>query len=202
MKRTAPRAPNGTADRILDVAERLVQTQGFNGFSYADIADDLGITKASLHYHFATKAALGARLIARYGDRFNAALDEIDRVEPHAHEKLRRHAQLYADVLKKNRMCLCGMMAAEHATLPREMRAGVRAFFETSEAWLTGVLEQGRKARQLRFTGAASDAARMLLGALEGAMLVARSYGELSRFTAASARLLADLEPAAGRRLV
>ena len=72
--RTTAQIPSDTADRILDVAERLVQMLGFNGFSYADIAAELKITKASLHYHFATKAELGARLIARYQGRFQAAL--------------------------------------------------------------------------------------------------------------------------------
>ena len=67
-----------TATRILDVAERLVQTRGFNGFSYADIAAELGITKASLHYHFAGKAELGEALIVRYGERFADALAAID----------------------------------------------------------------------------------------------------------------------------
>ena len=67
-----------TADRILDTAERLVQTRGFNGFSYADIADTLGVTKASLHYHFGTKAELGHALIARYHDAFARFLDAID----------------------------------------------------------------------------------------------------------------------------
>ena len=54
-----------TAARILDVAERLVQTRGFNGFSYADVASELDVTKASLHYHFPGKAELGQALIAR-----------------------------------------------------------------------------------------------------------------------------------------
>src|SRR6266704_1103916 len=101
-----------TAQRILDVAERLVQTQGFNGFSYADIAAELGITKASLHYHFATKAALGSALITRYGAEFGRALEEIDQSAVDAREKLRRYAGLYADVLRQHRMCLCGMLAA------------------------------------------------------------------------------------------
>ena len=89
-----------TAERILDVAERLVQTQGFNGFSYADISDELGVTKASLHYHFATKADLGSALITRYGSAFRRALDEIDASGADAREKLRRYAGLYADVLR------------------------------------------------------------------------------------------------------
>ena len=72
----------GTASRILDVAERLVQGRGFNGFSYADIAAELQITKAALHYHFAGKAALGEALIARYSGRFMGALAGLHRGRP------------------------------------------------------------------------------------------------------------------------
>ena len=66
-----------TATRILDVAERLAQMRGFNGFSYADIAAEVEITKAALHYHFATKADLGEALIGRYAARFGEALASI-----------------------------------------------------------------------------------------------------------------------------
>ena len=55
-----------------------MQTCGFNGFSYADIAAELGITKASLHYHFQSKAELGDALIARYARRFADALSGIE----------------------------------------------------------------------------------------------------------------------------
>ena len=104
-----------TSQRILDTAERLVQTRGFNGFSYADIATTLGVTKASLHYHFPAKAELGHRLIERYEKNFLAALETIDQTSTTAREKLKRYAQIYADVLRNNRMCLCGMLAAEYA---------------------------------------------------------------------------------------
>ena len=65
-----------TAVRILDVAERLVQTRGFNRFSYADIANEVGVTKAALHYHFASKAELGDALITCYAGRFSDAIRE------------------------------------------------------------------------------------------------------------------------------
>ena len=77
-----------TATRILDSAESLVQVRGFNGFSYADIAAELGITKAGLHYHFAGKAELGEALIRRYSERFAAALKKIDRSDADAPAKL------------------------------------------------------------------------------------------------------------------
>jgi TetR/AcrR family transcriptional repressor of nem operon len=182
-----------TADRILDLAERLVQTRGFNGFSYADVAQELGVTKASLHYHFPTKAELGQRLIERYSEAFAAALARIDASEPSAGAKLRAYAALYASVLSKNRMCLCGMLAADYATLPEPMRAAVTRFFEVNERWLTALLAAGRATGELRFTGEPAEVAQLLVGSLEGGMLVARSFGEPARFQAITERLVAGL---------
>jgi len=182
-----------TSQRILDIAERLVQTRGFNGFSYADIAQALKVTKASLHYHFPAKADLGARLIERYERNFIAALGRIDAATGDPREKLRRYAAIYEDVLRDNRMCLCGMLAAEYATLPRPMRDDMRHFFDENEKWLAAVLQHGKKEKKLRFGGSAADAAQMLVGALEGAMMIARSYGDPARFRSVADRTLAAL---------
>ena len=187
-----PAAPD-TAQRILDIAERLVQTRGFNGFSYADIAGALAVTKASLHYHFPTKAELGTRLIARYERAFLEALGEIDRTAGDARAKLARYAKIYADVLRNNRMCLCGMLAAEYTTLPKPMKDEMRHFFDENERWLVAVLEEGRQSGTLKFSGSSLDVARALVGALEGAMMLARSYGEVARFEAVAGRLLTEL---------
>jgi TetR/AcrR family transcriptional repressor of nem operon len=186
-------ATAGTSQRILDIAERLVQTRGFNGFSYADIAAALTLTKASLHYHFPTKAELGKRLIERYEAGFMKALEEIERATPDARDRLRRYAKIYADVLRNDRMCLCGMLAAEYATLPKPMKEEMRHFFDENERWLVRVLEEGRTAGSLRFTGPALDVARALVGSLEGAMMIARSYGEVARLETVADRLIAEL---------
>lgn len=183
-----------TARRALDVAERLVQTRGFNGFSYADIAESLGVTKASLHYHFPTKAELGRRLIERYEAGFLETLGAIDAAHPQARDKLKRYAGIYGDVLRANRMCLCGMLASDYATLPKPMRENVRHFFDENERWLARVLDAGRSSGQLDFKGAPVEVARMIVASLEGAMMLARSYGEVSRFDAAAERLIAELE--------
>jgi TetR/AcrR family transcriptional repressor of nem operon len=186
-------AESATRREILDVAERLAQTVGFNGFSYADIAQQVGITKASLHYHFPTKAELGLELIERYAAFFNAALKEIDARHVGARSRLEQYVKLYAQVLRGKRMCLCGMLAAEHATLPAPMQAGLRRFFDLNERWLAKVLAAGRQDGSLEFHGSASEEGRLLLGALEGAMLVAHSYGDVKRFEAAARRLIRTL---------
>src|SRR3954466_15964790 len=89
----------GTTGRILDVAERLLQVQGYNGFSYGDVASELGITRAALHYHYRGKAELGEALIVRYADRFGGALTALDATTPDAVAKLRGYVELYAGVL-------------------------------------------------------------------------------------------------------
>jgi TetR/AcrR family transcriptional regulator, transcriptional repressor for nem operon len=182
-----------TATRILDSAERLVQHRGFNGFSYADVASELGITKASLHYHFASKAELGQALVERYAARFAAGLKAIDAQGGDAPSKLEAYSRIYADVLRRKRMCLCGMLAADYDTLPGPMRDAVVRFFDDNETWLAGVFQQGNADGSLHVDGSASEAARALVGGLEGAMLIARPYGELSRFEAAANRLLDSL---------
>jgi TetR/AcrR family transcriptional regulator, transcriptional repressor for nem operon len=182
-----------TASRILDIAERLVQVRGFNGFSYADIAAQLKITKPALHYHFASKAELGEALIARYAANFTEALAALDSDAMTAPAKLDGYAALYLQVLRHRRMCLCGMLAAEYQTLPAAMQDAVIRFFDQNESWLERVLEQGQQDGSLQFTGSACDTARMIVGGLEGAMLVARPYGDITRFQAAAANLLSGL---------
>jgi TetR/AcrR family transcriptional repressor of nem operon len=193
MAATQTQAPTGTAQRILDVAERLVQERGYNGFSYANVAGELGITKASLHYHFAGKAELGEALIDRYSARFGEALESIDATITVAGAKLEAYASLYADVLRGDRMCLCGMLASEYQTLPQPMRNSVIRFLDANTLWLTAVLARGRSEGTLSFDGSPTDAAQTVLGALQGAMLVARPYADPARFQAAAAYTLASL---------
>jgi TetR/AcrR family transcriptional regulator, transcriptional repressor for nem operon len=194
--RTAAAQTTGGRDtrvRILDAAERLVQQRGFNGFSYATVAAELGMTKAGLHHHFPSKAALGEALIERYGERFDAALRAIDGTDPQARAKLAAYVDLYAGVLREGRMCLCGMFAAEYETLPAPIRRAVLEFLDRNESWLARVLEQGREDGSISFSGSARETAESILGGLEGTMLVARSYGDPERFEASATRLLAGL---------
>jgi TetR/AcrR family transcriptional repressor of nem operon len=100
---------------------------------------------------------------------------------------------LYESVLNNERMCLCGMLAAEFATLPVPMQQGLTSFFDANERWLTTVLDGGLRSGVLQFNDSANERARFLLGALEGAMLVARSYRDPRRFHAAAEHMLADI---------
>ncbi|MGO9657703.1 MAG: TetR/AcrR family transcriptional regulator [Acidimicrobiales bacterium] len=187
--------PSGTASEILDIAERFVQSRGFNGFSYADVSSELGITKAALHYHFPGKAELGQSLVSRYTDRFIAALGAIDAKGMPAPDKLLAYCDLYRATLRGQRMCLCGMLAAEYDTLGEPMRDAIVTFFEHNQTWLAALLETGREAGALHFAGPAEQAARTVVAALEGAMLVARPYRDATVLDAVIDRLLVGFVP-------
>jgi TetR/AcrR family transcriptional regulator, transcriptional repressor for nem operon len=160
-----------------------------------DIAGELGLTNAALHYHFPSKSELGEALIARYAIRFVGALAEIDESLADPRGKLDAYAELYAGVLRRQRMCLCGMLAAEYATLSKGMREAVTIFFEKNEKWLAGVLKQGREDATLSFAGSPLDEARSIVSSLEGAMLIARSFGDIKRFQSVASHLVAALQP-------
>ena len=196
MPKEVDRAASPTASAILDIAERLVQSRGFNGFSYADIASELGITKASLHYHFPGKAELGESLIRRYSARFGEALVEIDGRQAPALEKLRAYCDLYRVVLRSERMCLCGMLAAEYETLPTAMRDAVLVFFDDNQGWLANLLGDGRATDDLHFTGSPDEAAHEIIAALEGAMLVSRPYQNTTVLDSVAKRVVLEFSAA------
>jgi TetR/AcrR family transcriptional repressor of nem operon len=187
-----------TAARVLDVAERLVQVRGFNGFSYADVAAELGVTKAALHYHFASKGELGAELVARYRARLARRLAGLDSGAPDPLARLRGYVGLYRAMLAEGRLCLCAMLAAEYHTLPPPMQDQVLRFFTQNEDWLEPVLAQAAAVGTVTLDGPPRAAAVALVAGLEGAMLVARPFADAGRFDTAVALLLGRLAPAAG----
>ena len=183
-----------TADKLLDLAQELIQTRGYNAFSYRDLADRVGIKTASIHYHFATKGDLGLALVARHRKGLAATLADIDRHAADPPDRLRRFVALFrATLADGDRMCLCGMLAAEYRTLPPPVAAEVRLYFEDNERWLARTLLAGRKSGELAFADSAAVVARAAVASLEGAMLAARLYADRGRFDAAAAWLLANL---------
>jgi TetR/AcrR family transcriptional regulator, transcriptional repressor for nem operon len=178
---------SATADQIVEAATAVVQTRGYNGFSYADIADAVGIRKASVHHHFPGKSDLGQEVARRYRHRFAEALSDLESETDDAGLRLERYADLYARELSQHgRMCLCGMLAAEYATLPAGVQDEVRAFFDDQREWLVRALGHERPSRP-----EARRLADALLAGLEGALLVSRTDGSTARFRAI-ARVLID----------
>lgn len=191
-------AESATAQQIVEAATAVVQTRGYNGFSYADIADAVGIRKASVHHHFPGKSDLGQEVARRYRHRFTEMLRDLESRTDDAAVRLERYADLYARQLSQDgRMCLCGMLAAEYATLPDGVQEEVRGFFDDQRAWLVRTFGGERPSR-----AEARRLADAFLAGLEGALLVSRTDGGTVRFRGIARALIDGLigAPARGGR--
>jgi TetR/AcrR family transcriptional regulator, transcriptional repressor for nem operon len=184
-----------THKELLDLAETLVRTRGYNGFSYRDLAEHIGIKTASIHYHFPTKGDLGEALIENERAVFATNLAQLDATEKDPRRRLERFIELFqaTTIGCDNRMCLGAMLSVEQETLPDAMGEAVRRLFAANEDWLAKLLEKGRKKRQFRFKGSADAAARFLFSSLEGALLTARAFHDIGRFEAISRWILDTL---------
>jgi TetR/AcrR family transcriptional repressor of nem operon len=161
-----------TASQILDAARALVQQRGYNAVSYGDLAETLDLTTAAIHYHFPTKADLGAALVARYREQnaeIRAAIwDEEDTLRA----RLDRYVEGYAGILESGGLCLCGILAADDATLPDPLRQEVRQFFAEQEDWLTAVIGEAHDdGAGLAGYDTPRQVAELLLATIEGTML-------------------------------
>lgn len=161
-------------DAILDVAERLIRSHGYSGFSFREVAQDVGIKSASVHYHFPTKPDLAAAVAKRYRTRFANALEEAER---QGTGRVTAWRELFHKALKQDGlMCLCGILAVEGDSLPKEVAHEAHAFLQFGIASLNEA-EPGQGTR--------------ILSQLEGAMLIARSAGDVDVFARATENLAA-----------
>lgn len=164
-----------TTQQILDVAQHLVRTKGYSGFSYADISEQVGIRKASIHYHFPCKEDLARELVRRYRETIRLQLHQIEQSQADPQEQLVRFCRLYRNGLSQDQLCLCGMMSADLALLPETVQEEVNAFFTETEAWLTRLLQQGAETGSFRLRITPASEAALLLATLQGTQLIARA---------------------------
>ena len=180
----------------------LIQTRGYSAFSYADIAETLGIRKASIHYHFPSKTDLGKAVIDRYAGRFATALEAVAADEGKSSmAMLDYYIEPYLAFAKtSDKVCLCGAMAGEMKALPEELRARVDRFFRTHQAWLAGILARGAERGEFTLAASPVKTARLILGALQGALLVKRTTGDASQLCDVVSVLKSQLAADSGGR--
>jgi len=171
---------NDTREAIMNVARLMVQANGYNALSFREVAAAVGVKSASVHYHFPTKGDLGAALARRYTEELTDHLDGL-KSQPDNGEKW---AQYYTDVFRTplmndNRMCMAGIMAAEHSDLPTEVRAEVNRFMDANVRWLSEVLSKQRPGAEAETI---QRQALAIFAAIEGAQLIARGRGDVAAF--------------------
>ncbi|BBB67289.1 TetR family transcriptional regulator [Undibacterium sp. YM2] len=163
------------AERIIDVAQGLIQQQGYNGFSYDDIAKLVGIKKPSIHHHFPRKEDLVSVLVQRYTHVFRGELLGIEGRHASPVERLRAYAAVFEQTFNRDkRLCVCGMLGAESGSLPESAADEVARFFKVNLDWLAQIIGDAQHAGLVTKNCAADSLAQTYLSALEGAMVLGR----------------------------
>ncbi|GIQ78071.1 TetR/AcrR family transcriptional regulator [Bradyrhizobium sp. RD5-C2] len=175
-----------TSDRILDVAQSLIVAGGYNGFSYADISDAIGIRKASIHHHFPTKAELVSALVDRYRQETELGLRSLREQSADPADQLQSYVNFWQGCIQDASLpfCVCAMLAGEMPMLPDEVAARVRGHFDHLAGWLTSVLKTGADQHLFRLGRRPNEEAQMLMASVHGAMLSARAFDDPGLFAA------------------
>lgn len=181
-----------TKTRLLDAAQRLVQTRGHNGFSFRDLSHEVGIRTASVHYYFPTKTNLAVALIRRYREGLDDAMADIAVRKDSLADRLDSTIGLYSNTLaNESRICVCAALAGEYLSLPRPVRIELQGLIADSEKWIARFLTEGRARGEIAKESNPSCLARLWYAALQGALLVSRAGGsEILRDAAAALKTL------------
>lgn len=163
-------------EALLKVAEDKVRKGGYNNFSFREIANEVGIKSASVHYHFPTKADLGATLAHQYTDAFLAALGDVAEIKARNENPIDIYTEIFKGaLLTDNKMCLCGLLGAQNESLPEKVQVEVKRFFTKNIIWLTAAHSANGEADP-------AHAAIMTVSLLEGAMMISKALNDHSYF--------------------
>ena len=168
-----------TYTRILNSAEGLLVSYGYNAFSYANISTEVGIGKATIHHHFPTKADLVAAVLVRYRETNRQAIGNVLLAEPKAMARLGAYVGYWEHCIRNNDrpFCIGALLAAELPSLPDQVVGEIRGHFSDFTSWLTQVIDEGLKNGELRSSNSAEKGAHTLMASVHGAMLAARVAG-------------------------
>jgi TetR/AcrR family transcriptional repressor of nem operon len=166
-------------ESILAAAKQTAQLHGYSGLNFRDLANDVGIKSASIHYHFPTKADLGAAVARRYWEDSVKSLATMEAADGDAKRSLHAYPNEFRKSLANgNRLCLCSFMAAEYDDLPDMVKTEVQSFADVNIAWLRKMLVAANVVPESE-----SEArARAVFAAVAGAQLVARSRSDIALY--------------------
>jgi AcrR family transcriptional regulator len=164
-----------TKERILEIAEHLIMSRGYNGFSYKDIATELKVKNAAIHYHYPSKADLGVAVIRCARSRVNKWHKMILNQEASPLDMLNRYFETYLNYLNSGEyVCLGGALETDFHTFPADMQNEIKKYASELIQWMAAILSTGREKKLFSFSSAPEDKAIFILSSVKGALQTAR----------------------------
>lgn len=172
MKPETDARTTDTHKKILDLAEALMLSRGFNAFSYQHISAELGVRNAAIHYHFPKKTDLGIALIERYCRRFERFTQAQADMTPE--QQLAQYFELTDRYFLQQQICPSGILSAELQTLPEEMQQKTRQFVELMRVWAADIVRRGKASGDMNYPGTPESMGDVVFAAMQGALQLAR----------------------------
>jgi len=184
-----------TKAELLKAAIELLQTRGYNAFSYQDLSELLDISKASIHYHFPAKEDLGVSLMEFGQSRFKAWRESIKENSMSATAVLEAYFSYYAKISAEGtQVCPGGAMLAEWNTLPERLQKAAEALSADHRNWVTAVLERGRKEGDFTKQGSLDEQYKFIRAAIQGSLQIGRSEHRAEYLRTVTKQVLAALK--------
>lgn len=166
---------NDVKTAIMDAAERRMQQGGFGGFSFREIAADVGIKSSSVHYHFPTKEDLAAAVIRRWSEYTSGLIDKELEKDPNP---VRVWTKAFrGTAFSKAHMCPCTVLGAASQDLPEQVAKEVKGFFKMCQDKLVA-------------EGLSPGKAAEVLSTITGALVLANALGDTAEYDRATRELL------------
>ncbi|WP_454766228.1 TetR/AcrR family transcriptional regulator [Cupriavidus campinensis] len=179
-------------EQLLEHTLVLIRRRGFNGFSYRDLAELVGVKTSSIHYYFPSKDDLVLEAVKEYSARIVERLRNIDPELP-VLEQARQYLEPLRATCGSDQICLAGMLSTEVLCLPEPVHQVLKDFYYINEAWLAKLLERGQKTRETPYPVPPEMLAQVIYGALQSGLIAARLFGTQERLEAAAETLLGAL---------
>jgi len=150
-----------TKEVILKLADDRIRDQGYNAFSFHDIAKTMGIKTASIHYHFPTKSDLGVGVVSVHIQRLESFILYLQEKSPL--EKLEALFQVYYKIMSENKICIVGSLSTDFNTVDLAVQEKLKDFTDLLLNWLTKVLDEGKDLQVFKFDIPARTKALMIM---------------------------------------
>jgi TetR/AcrR family transcriptional regulator, transcriptional repressor for nem operon len=176
---------NDTATRIRESAHDLIAARGYFGFSYADIAEVVGIRKASIHHHFPSKVDLVVATLKEYRAKLVEAAGGLDNNVADPMQRLKLYVHHWEECVQSNNrpICIAALLSAELPTLPKEIQTEVQLHFKYLVRWVRSTLKEGISRGNIHLQQGVEVEAQSFVALVHGAMISARAFGSPDIFS-------------------
>ena len=135
-----------TKTHLLDIGYQLIAKKGFTAVGIKQILDTAGIPKGSFYHYFASKEAFGEAIIDTYFTNYKTRLDNIERQDINAQQKIYNYFQNWYDTQQNgcdDGKCLVVKLSAEVADMSEPMRIALNAGYQQTVNWLSDQIKAG-----------------------------------------------------------